>query len=497
MLHATTLLSRLTAAGLVTSAHRVDAVDAIDHLAHDSRLIAADGCFFALRGTQADGHSFIDKAVSNGAIAVVCTTLPEEMRARHSGVAFIRVTDARAAMAEAAAAFHGDPADRLRMIGVTGTNGKTTVAYLLHHLLEALGERAGLVGTVAYRFGGLPVPATRTTPDALELHWMLREMVDAGCTACVMEASSHALDQRRTWGLPFSAALFTNLTQDHLDYHGSMAAYREAKRRLFTELPSNAVAVYNSDDDAGAAMVDGTPARTRSFGTGADADVQFEVRANAQTGLRLRLRAEGTTYERSFRLAGGFNAYNLAGAYAAATALGYAPDAVLDALAQAPPIPGRFERLQFGDGTTAIVDYAHTPDALKKVLVTARDILPDGAALWCIFGCGGDRDRDKRPQMGAVAEAHADHVIVTSDNPRTEPPAQIMSDIHSGFDAPEAAWWIEDREAAIARAAAEAAPGDVVVVAGKGHETTQMVGEEKRTFDDREVVRRLFEHRTA
>jgi len=170
---------------------------------------------------------------------------------------------------------------------------------------------------------------------------------------------------------------------------------------------------------------------------------------------------------------------------------------VLDALAQAPPVPGRFERLQFGDGTTAIVDYAHTPDALKKVLVTARDILPDGAALWCIFGCGGDRDRDKRPQMGAVAEAHADHVIVTSDNPRTEPPAQIMSDIHSGFDAPEAAWWIEDREAAIARAAAEAAPGDVVVVAGKGHETTQMVGEEKRTFDDREVVRRLFEHRTA
>jgi len=497
MIHATDLVGRLTGAGLVTSSHRIDAIDPIDHLAHDSRLVAADGCFFALRGTETDGHLFIDKAVSNGAIAVVCETLPDERLERHPGVAFIRVTDARAAMAEAAAAYYGDPADRLRMVGVTGTNGKTTVSYLMHHLLEALGERAGLVGTVAYRFGGLPVPATRTTPDALELHWMLREMVDAGCTACVMEASSHALDQRRTWGLPFSAALFTNLTQDHLDYHGSMEAYREAKRRLFTELPSNAVAVYNADDEAGAAMVADTPARPRSFGTKATADVRFKVLANELTGLHLRLHADDATHERTFRLTGGFNAYNLAAAFATATALGYATEDVLDKLAQAPPVPGRFERLQFADGTTVIVDYAHTPDALEKVLVTAREVMDNGGTLWCLFGCGGDRDRSKRPQMAAVAEAHADHVIVTSDNPRSEPLAQIMADIREGFQAPEAAQWIDDREQAIAHAAAEAAPGDVIIIAGKGHEATQVIGEDERAFDDREVARRLFEQRTA
>ncbi len=501
MISATTLLSRLQQAGLVNEAHHTNTIDSIDHLAHDSRLIGANGCFFALKGQKADGHLFIDKAVSNGAVAVVCEALPENAFQRFPGVAFIQVSDARAAMAEAAAAYYEDPADRLMLLGVTGTNGKTTVAYLLHHLMEGLGERTGLVGTVAYRFGGLPVPATRTTPDALELHWMLREMVDAGCTACVMEASSHALEQRRTWGLPFDAAIFTNLSQDHLDYHGSMEAYRDAKQLLFRELPSNAVAIYNIDDEAGPAMIVDSRARAISYGTDPEADVQFDVTANTVTNLQLRL-VDRTgdsedVFERTFRLSGAFNAYNLVAAYAAARGLGYDAVQVLDTLAQAPPVPGRFERLQFADGTVGIVDYAHTPAALENVLQTIRDTMQEDASLWCVFGCGGERDRGKRPGMAAIAERLADHVIVTSDNPRGEAIDQIMSDIRQGFSAPAEVLWLEDREEAIAEAARLAAPGDVVLVAGKGHETTQVIGEEERSFDDREIVRRYFEQRTT
>ena len=484
-------VSVLEKAGLVVSMQgRFDSPHDlwIDHLANDSRKVGPGGLFVAIRGVAADGHQFIDKAVQHGAIAVVCGVMPEEVLRRFPGITFVQVTDERAALAELAAAYYGDPAHALRLVGVTGTNGKTTTAFLIHHLLTALGARTGLIGTIEYRFGGEAVPATHTTPDALDFQRMLRTMVEAGCTACAMEVSSHALEQRRTHGAPFAVGIFTNLTRDHLDYHGTFEAYLAAKKILFDDLPATATALYNLDDPSGPALVTDTAGRVVSYGRSPEADLRVEVLANELAGLRLRL--DGA--ERTFRLVGLFNAYNLAAAYGAGRALGYERAAVLDALAAAPPVPGRFEQVAFADGTTVIVDYAHTPDALENVLETIRETKPEGAALWCLFGCGGDRDATKRPLMGAVAERLADHVIVTADNARTEPLANIMHDIRAGFERPEAARWIDDRRAAIAAAATLAAPGDVVLVAGKGHEAYQIVGTEKRPFDDREEVKKHF-----
>ena len=467
----------------------------LDHLAHDSRAVGPGGCFFALRGAAADGHLFIDKAVQHGATAVVCESPPQT--ALPGGVALVTVTDARAALAEAAAVFFDHPSEHLRLVGVTGTNGKTTTAFVLHHLLGALGETAGLIGTIEVRIGERTAEATHTTPDALALHALLREMADAGCTACAMEVSSHALDQQRVRGQRFAAAVFTNLTHDHLDYHGTIEAYREAKASLFAGLGAGAVAILNRDDAAWEAMAEGSAARVVTYGASGravaipEADVPFEIVENAPGGLRLALGGETRTY----RLAGAFNAYNLAAAYAVGTALGYASGEVLDALQTAPPVPGRLETLRAEDGTVAVVDYAHTPDALDNVLATVRDMMPEEAALACVFGCGGDRDRRKRPVMGRIAERRADRVVLTNDNPRTEDPAAILAAILGGMDEPDAATVIPDRAEAIHRALADAAPGDVVVVAGKGHETIQIVGTEKKHFDDREVIRAAFAER--
>lgn len=484
------LLRRLEQTGLLLETQgRFDKIELwIDHLANDSRKVGPNGLFVALKGEQADGHLFIDKAVQNEAIAVVCEVMPVGVSRRFPGVSFARVTNGRAALAELAAAFYGDPAHRLDLVGVTGTNGKTTTAYLTHYLLTALGRTAGLLSTIDYHFGAGPVPATHTTPDALDLHRMFHRMVEAGCTACAMEVSSHALVQDRVRTLPFKVGIFTNLTRDHLDYHGTLEAYRDAKKRLFDDLPSGSTALYNLDDPAGKAVVADTAATTVAYGTSDAADVRLEVLRDELRGLHLRL--DGQT--RSFRLVGRFNAYNLAAAYGAARALGYGREAVLDALATAPPIPGRFEQFAFEDGTTVVVDYAHTPDALENVLQTIRRTKPPAAALWCLFGCGGDRDATKRPFMGAVAEAYADHVIVTADNTRTESLARIMDDIRAGMRRPETARWIEDRHEAIEAAARHAAPGDVVLVAGKGHEAYQVIGTQKTDFDDREEVKKRF-----
>jgi UDP-N-acetylmuramoyl-L-alanyl-D-glutamate--2,6-diaminopimelate ligase len=460
----------------------------IHALTDDSRDVESGGAFVAIRGVDADGHSFIDMAVEKGARLVVCEAVPDRARERFSGVVFARVTDTRAALAEAAAARYGDPADDLRLVGVTGTNGKTTVAYLVHHLLEALGTPAGLLSTIEVRTGAETAKMDLTTPGPLALHRRLRQMVDAGCTACAMEVSSHALDQRRVHGLDYEAAVFTNLSVDHLNYHGSPEAYRAAKKRLFDGLRSDATALYNADDEAGPTMVADTAADAVSFALHGDADIEASVLESRIDGLRLRIDGR----ERAFRLAGRFNAYNLVGAYGAGTALGFAPEAVLDALADAPPVPGRFEPLRFGDGTTVIVDYAHTPDALKNILRAVRDTMPEGATLWCVFGCGGDRDPSKRATMGRIAEQHADRAIVTSDNPRTEEPVTILNDIRDGVQRPDAMRWIVDREEAIQAAADAAAPGDVVVIAGKGHETTQTIGTDTRPFDDREIARQYF-----
>ena len=486
-----TLLRRLEREDLLLDSKAAgESVDTItiDHLAEDSREVGPDGCFVAMRGTETDGHLFIDKAVQNGATVVVCEEVPEEALQRFPGTVFLRVTDSRRALAALAAAFYGDPARELAMIGVTGTNGKTTTAYLLHRTLTQLGETTGLIGTIETRIGTEAAGGDLTTPSALDLQRLLRRMVEAGCTACAMEVSSHALDQERVAAIPYDVGIFTNLTSDHLDYHGTFVEYRKAKKKLFDGLPADATALYNVDDPASADVIADTEARRIAYGRGEEADLRVAILRDGLDGLRLRL----DDAERKFRLVGSFNAYNLAASYGAVRATGHARHEALDALAAAPPVPGRFEQLSFEGGPTVIVDYAHTPDALENVLQTIRSIKASAATLWCVFGCGGDRDTSKRRVMGSIAEQYADRIIVTSDNPRTEEPEAIMNDIRRGMSRPAEAQWIEDREAAIRAASRQARPDDVVLIAGKGHETYQVVGTEKRPFDDRKVARKHF-----
>lgn len=486
----TSLIQRLDEQRLVQQRQGIAAQE-IDHLAFDSRKVGPNGLFVALRGGQADGHLFIDKAVQNGAIAIVCEAVPADADEVFPGIAFAQVADTRAALAELAAAFYGDPSAGLQLVGVTGTNGKTTTSHLVHHALQHLGTKTGLLGTIAYRYGTDVVESSMTTPDAPDLHRMMREMREGGCTACSMEVSSHALAQERVRALRFNVGIFTNLTRDHLDYHETFQDYLAAKKRLFDGLPEDGTALYNLDDPAGLQMIADTAAQPVSYGQNAAADIHIDLLANRIDGLRLRI----DEHARTFRLVGQFNAYNLAAAYGAVRALGFDGESVIDALAEAPPVPGRFEQIAFADGTTAIVDYAHTPDALQNVLETIRDLRDPAQQIWCIFGCGGDRDTAKRRIMGAIAERFADRVIATSDNPRTEDPMSVLADIRRGMDHPNEVAWIADRRKAIAFAAEQAAPGDLVLVAGKGHETYQVIGTEKLPFDDREEVRRFFANR--
>ena len=488
MLRLGLLVNRLRSSGLLVRAIGVADEVEVERLVQDSRSVGPRTLFVAIRGPAADGHLFIDKAVENGAIAIVCEAMPGDPSEGYPGVAVVIVTDTRAALADLAAAAHGDPSSRLDMVGVTGTNGKTTTTFLVHHLLNGLGIRCGLLGTVQVDLGGEPVPARLTTPDALELAMYLRTMVDAGCLACAMEVSSHALEQQRVRAIDFDVGVFTNLTAEHLDYHGTEQAYFEAKKKLFDRLKPDAVALYNVDDPQGRAMVANTRARRVAYGRSQAAELRLRVVANALSGLELEIDGHG----RAFGLVGLFNAYNLAAAYGTGIALGLDREIVLDTLARAGPVPGRFEQIPLADGRMAIVDYAHTPDALENVLQTIDELRPKQARVWCVFGCGGDRDRLKRPQMGRIAESYADRVVVTSDNPRTEDPEAIMSEIRSGFQRPEDAWWIPDRREAISRVAKESRPGDVILIAGKGHETFQLVGDERIPFDDRAVVREVF-----
>ena len=482
------LIDRLDATGLLVGrAGRFD-IEFIDHLAYDSREVGPGGLFIAIKGEQADGHMFIEKAVQNGAIAVACEAMPEGAQTRFPGIAFAQVNDTRAALAELAAEYYDEPAQKLRMIGITGTNGKTTTAFLTHHLLTELGEKAGLISTVEYRVGQKSVPATHTTPDALDTTRMLRKMVDAGCTACVMEVSSHALVQERVRTIPFHTAVFTNLSQDHLDYHGTMEAYLAAKKTLFDGLTEKAYGVYNQDDPAGITMIADTPANTISYGINSDSEVRGVVIDNTIEGLILSI--DGL--ESRYNLVGEFNAYNLMATFGVGRAVGVSQEKIIEALTNASPVPGRFERIRVSQDRFAIIDYAHTPDALENVLRTLRETKNPSAQLWCIMGCGGDRDSAKRPIMGRVAEKHADQVIVTSDNPRTEDPLAIMADIRTGFRDPNRAIWIENRREAIQTSADMSAPGDVVLIAGKGHEPYQVIGTEKRPFDDREEALKAF-----
>ena len=492
-LRTTELYDRLTQADLlqeVVPGEQIDPETActLVHITADSRAVRPGACFVAVSGHTTDGHDYISDAIEHGAVLVIAERLPEQARSQFPQVRFVRVSDARKALGHAAAAYYDDPAQELTMIGVTGTNGKTTTAYLTYHGLQATETPAGLISTIEVRSPTLSVNADLTTPGAIDLQRTLRRMVDDGCTACVMEVSSHALDQARTVPVAYDVAIFTNLTADHLDYHGSTAAYRAAKKQLFDGCPPDATALYNADDEAGSEMVATTRARPVSYGTDPAADIRIRNMKVTLRGLSMEL--DG--HPASFRVTGRFNAYNLAAAYGALRATGVDADQARQALVQADPVPGRFERLPLDIGPTVIVDYAHTPDALESILQSLRPLTPSSGRLWCVFGCGGDRDTGKRRVMGALAESYADRVIVTNDNPRTEDPQAILNDIRRGMSRPAEAQWIPNRKTAIHTAAQQAGSNDVVLIAGKGHETYQIIGTDRHAFDDRAVARQYF-----
>jgi UDP-N-acetylmuramoyl-L-alanyl-D-glutamate--2,6-diaminopimelate ligase len=475
---------------------------------YDSRRVTPGTVFVALRGLKVDGAQFAPQAVARGAVAVVAET---EARTAIP-VPWVVVPDARLALALLADRLHGHPSGELKVVGITGTNGKTTTAYLLRSILEAAGMRCGLLGTVVYGLGQQDVDATRTTPESADVQQMLRQMVENGCTAAVMEVSSHALALRRADGIVFAAGVFTNLTRDHLDFHGDMERYFGAKRRLFELLPPGAPAVVNLDDPRGAALVSVAP-RAVTYALRQTADVTPEPFELALSGLSFTAKTPRGPVRVQSKLVGRPNVYNLLAAVATASALDVPVDAIEEGLVALPGVPGRFQVVSSpADDIALVVDYAHTDDALKNLLETAR-ALSQGRML-TVFGCGGDRDRTKRPLMGAVAGRLSDVVIITSDNPRSEDPARIIEEVERGV--PGAAERIAarrsgaraqvrgpellaivDRGEAIARAVEIARSGDLVIVAGKGHERTQMIGDRELPFDDVDVSRAALTRRRA
>ncbi len=459
-------------------------------LHYDSRKAGAGDCFFAVRGTQCDGHDFIADAVRAGVAAVVCEELPAR---QEEGVSYVVVDDSNGAMADMAAAFYDHPSRELRLVGVTGTNGKTTVATLLCDLFGALGYRAGLISTVVYRVGNRETESTHTTPDAVRLNAMLREMVDAGCEYCFMEVSSHSIVQERIRGLKFEGAVFTNITHDHLDYHKTFAEYIKAKKRLFDSLPEEAFALVNADDRNGEVMAQNTRARTSRYSLRTAADFNCKIVEMLFDGMLLRM--DGSEVWVNFL--GRFNACNLLAVYGAARLLGADKEETLRALSALRSVRGRFEPVRSASGITAIVDYAHTPDALENVIATVNDIRKPSQQLIAVCGCGGDRDRAKRPEMGAIASRDASIAIFTSDNPRTEDPEAILDEIMAGVRDGARCLRIADRAQAIRTAVMLARPNDIILVAGKGHETYQIVGREKRHFDDREELAAAFREMKA
>jgi len=464
-------------------------------LAFDSRQVAHGDVFFALAGTRDDGALYTQRAIRAGAVAVVANTGPAGPDP--PGVSWVAVDEPRAALALAARRWHRDPAGSLRAVGVTGTNGKTTTTWLIESVCAAAGIPCGILGTTGVRVGGSWRPAALTTPDPLALYALLREMVDHGDQAVALELSSHALDQRRAFGLDLDVAAFTNLSQDHLDYHGTMEHYLDAKLRLFDgrnldRTRKRSAAVVNVDDPAGAAVI--AAARRAgstilTYGESADADVRIAAADPVPSGLTIRFaHADG---ESAFVLPmlGRHNAWNAAAAFACVRALGVSAADAARGLARAPGVPGRLERVTAGQDFEVVVDYAHTPDALERALRACRAHTTGRVLL--VFGCGGDRDRAKRPLMGAIAARGADRAWVTNDNPRSEDPGAIADQIMAGAAGAPAGRLIRelDRRAAIAAALAEAGTGELVLIAGKGHETTQTIGEQVLPFDDRQVAR--------
>ncbi len=453
----------------------------------DSRLVEPGGLFVAVKGTQADGHAYIGKAVEKGAAAVVCETWPEQLA---EGVAYVQVKDSGSAVGRLATAFYGDPTSKMELVGVTGTNGKTTIATLLYNMFRAFGYKCGLCSTVCNYIDGEAIPTEHTTPDPVTLNRLLGRMADEGCKYAFMEVSSHAVAQHRIAGLKFAGGIFTNLTRDHLDYHKTFENYRDAKKAFFDGLPKGAFAVTNADDRNGMVMVQNTKASVKTYSLRAAADFKAKVLEESFEGMYLEINGR----EVSVPFIGRFNVSNLLAVYAAAICMGRQPEDVLVALSTLHPVNGRFETLRSPEGVTAIVDYAHTPDALANVLSTINEIQKHRGEVITVCGAGGNRDKGKRPLMAQEAVKGSDRVVITSDNPRFEEPQDIINDMLAGLDKNQMrkVVSIADRREAIRTACMMAQPGDVVLVAGKGHEDYQEVKGVKHHFDDHEVIREAF-----
>ena len=458
----------------------------IANLTYDSRTVVADSCFFAIEGVAVDGHRFIASAIDKGATTVVCKQLPDELQTDKA--TYIVVEDTDKAMALIAANFYGNPSRKLKVVGVTGTNGKTTIATLLYDLVRAMGHKAGLISTVVYKVDDQQITSTHTTPDTIRLNAMLSQMVECGCEYCFMECSSHAIVQRRIYGINFSGALFTNLTHDHLDYHKSFAEYIRAKKLFFDELPKGSFAIVNADDRNGEVMLQNTVAEPLTLSLRRSANFCCKIIEATAEGMLLRI--DGTDVWVSFL--GRFNAYNLLTVYAAAIKLGFERAEVLRVLSLLHPVDGRFDIVYATDGTIAIVDYAHTPDALENILKTVAEIRTKRESVTVICGCGGERDTAKRPEMARIAVKYSDRAIFTADNPRSEDPEQILRDMEAGIEATDNYMKIVDRDNAIKTAVMLSSPKDIIVIAGKGHENYQIIGNEKLPFNDKERVTYWF-----
>ncbi|MEM9856796.1 MAG: UDP-N-acetylmuramoyl-L-alanyl-D-glutamate--2,6-diaminopimelate ligase [Bacteroidota bacterium] len=459
----------------------------VSEIAFDSRKVKQGTLFVAVRGTQVDGHDFIRKAIESGAAIIVCEDIPASLV---NSVTYIAVKDSAQALGIIASNFFDNPSSKLKLVGVTGTNGKTTVTTLLFDLFRQMGYSTGLLSTVVNKIDNKEIAASHTTPDAISLNQMLARMVDHGCEFCFMEASSHAIDQRRVAGVEFTGGVFTNITHDHLDYHKTFDAYITAKKKLFDDLPSAAFALVNVDDKRGRIMLQNTKAMKNTFALKSVAEFRAKLLANSLHGLEMDIDGKHVW----FKLIGDFNAYNLLAVYATAALLGEDRDKVLTQLSLLRGAPGRFEQVVTDSEITAIVDYAHTPDALKNVLDTIEELRTGNEQVITVVGCGGNRDRSKRPLMAAIACKLSNKVVLTSDNPRDEDPIAIIKEMESGVSPADYKKTVvlADREEAIKTACLMAQKGDIILVAGKGHETYQEIKGIKHPFDDKEVLGRML-----
>ncbi len=457
------------------------------HLTYDSRQVGEGSMFFAIKGTITDGHHYMDEVAKKGIAAIVCEGLPEII---HPSVVYIRVKNTAEAMAYIASKFYDEPSSKLKLVAVTGTNGKTTVATLLHNLFREFGFHVGLLSTVQNQIDEEVIPATHTTPDSIRINELLEEMVNRGCSYCFMEASSHAIDQHRTTGLQFAGTIFNNITHDHLDYHQTFDNYLNAKKQLFDKQNSDSFALTNKDDKNGMVMLQNTKATKYTYSLNSMADFKARIIESDFNGMLLQM--DGN--EAWFRLVGNFNAYNLLAVYGAAFLLGLKKEEIITKLSKLGSVKGRFDYVRSDKGIIGIIDYAHTPDALKNVLKTINEIRSKNEELITVVGCGGNRDAAKRPVMGDIAAELSTRVIFTSDNPRNEDPELILNQIQEGVKPLhfKKTLRISDRMEAIKAAVSMASPGDIILVAGKGHEDYQDIKGVKHHFDDKEVLLNLF-----